>query len=65
MFNWCARYFDTSDVDLVICCYHTGAIGKYAYLTYIQLADYCLALYYCTPGMLMCQVAMHGADVAC
>ena len=35
------------------------------YLTYNQLADYCLALYDCTREMLVCLVAMHGADVAC
>ncbi len=63
MFNRFARYFDTSDVRLVIRCYHTSAIGKHAHLTYIQLADYCLALYDCNPEMLMCHVAMHGADV--
>ena len=37
MFNRSARYFDTSDVHLVIHCYHTSAIGKYA-LSHLQSA---------------------------
>jgi len=27
MFNLCARYFDASDVHLVVRCCHAGAIG--------------------------------------
>ena len=40
-------------------------VGKYAYLACIRLAVYWLAMFDCTPGMLTCHIAMHGADVAC